>query len=418
MSDVVVIGAGIAGLTAALRLREQGASVTLATFGTGGLGLSQGTIDVLGYTPRTENGGCERVSQPLEMFDSLPEPHPYRMIGTDAVRRGIAAFSRYCGPELMGNFLDINRVVPTAVGVLRPTAVVPPSMQAGNLSGSENVLVVGIRQFKDFWSPIMAANLRRSMTTGTVRHIDVDMEFRSGETDPSGRTIAEVLDTPEGRARLVAAVQPYVESADVVLFPAVLGRKDLNAWREISDGLGVAVAEIPCVPPSVPGMRLNDYLVRAVKAARVRWILGSRVVGGTFRDGKLASVTLHTTGSAKELVAKDYIFAPGGFESGALALDSYGTLSESTFGLPLWIPEGELITGNYLNNDQLLFKAGVVTDADMRPVHPETGAVIASNLYAAGGLLAGAVQWSEKSGDGIAIGSAMKACDAIGGVQK
>ena len=37
MSDVVVIGAGLAGLTAALRLARAGQSVTLVTKGPGGL---------------------------------------------------------------------------------------------------------------------------------------------------------------------------------------------------------------------------------------------------------------------------------------------------------------------------------------------------------------------------------------------
>ncbi|MDU0349108.1 FAD-dependent oxidoreductase, partial [Actinomyces sp. MRS3W] len=47
-SDVVVIGAGISGYAAALRLRRAGATVTLVTKGMGGLALSPGTIDVLG----------------------------------------------------------------------------------------------------------------------------------------------------------------------------------------------------------------------------------------------------------------------------------------------------------------------------------------------------------------------------------
>ncbi len=52
MSDVVVIGAGLAGLTAALRLARSGRSVMLVTKGPGGLQLSQGTLnDIPSATP-------------------------------------------------------------------------------------------------------------------------------------------------------------------------------------------------------------------------------------------------------------------------------------------------------------------------------------------------------------------------------
>jgi glycerol-3-phosphate dehydrogenase subunit B len=55
---VLVIGAGLAGLTAAIRLVRAGLSVTVVAKGLGGLQLSQGTVDVLGYAP-------ERVTDPL-----------------------------------------------------------------------------------------------------------------------------------------------------------------------------------------------------------------------------------------------------------------------------------------------------------------------------------------------------------------
>ena len=48
MRDAVVIGAGIAGLAAAIRLVRSGASVTLVAKGEGGLQLGTGTIAVLG----------------------------------------------------------------------------------------------------------------------------------------------------------------------------------------------------------------------------------------------------------------------------------------------------------------------------------------------------------------------------------
>ena len=48
MARVVVIGAGVAGLLAATRLAQGGARVVLVSKGTGGLQLSQGSVDILG----------------------------------------------------------------------------------------------------------------------------------------------------------------------------------------------------------------------------------------------------------------------------------------------------------------------------------------------------------------------------------
>lgn len=47
--DTVVIGAGLAGLTAALRLTEQGQRVLVVARGVGATHLAPATVDVLGY---------------------------------------------------------------------------------------------------------------------------------------------------------------------------------------------------------------------------------------------------------------------------------------------------------------------------------------------------------------------------------
>ena len=49
--DVVVLGAGVAGLTAAARLAERGARVCVLAKGVGSTHLAPGTVDVLGYAP-------------------------------------------------------------------------------------------------------------------------------------------------------------------------------------------------------------------------------------------------------------------------------------------------------------------------------------------------------------------------------
>ncbi|MEA2321377.1 MAG: glycerol-3-phosphate dehydrogenase subunit, partial [Solirubrobacteraceae bacterium] len=64
--DALVIGAGLAGLSAATRLAEAGARVMLIAKGAGAPLLAPGTIDVLGYAP-------DRVDRPGEALAGLGE---------------------------------------------------------------------------------------------------------------------------------------------------------------------------------------------------------------------------------------------------------------------------------------------------------------------------------------------------------
>ena len=179
--------------------------------------------------------------------------------------------------------------------------------------------------------------------------------------------------------------------------PAVIGLHDLQAWRKLSDALGHPVFEIPLPPPAVPGLRLNETLLTAARTAGVRLVQGNRVVSARVTEGRVAAVTVAQAGAAREYPAEAFVLASGGFESGALAMDSYGTLTETIFGLPLAGQDaGELVHGDYWGAQQPLFAVGVGVEASMRPVDA-AGAPVYPNLYAAGGILAGAYRWSERS---------------------
>jgi glycerol-3-phosphate dehydrogenase subunit B len=92
-------------------------------------------------------------------------------------------------------------------------------------------------------------------------------------------------------------------------------------------------------------------------------------------------------------------------------MDSYGTVTDTVFGLPLHGLGDNLVTADS-PADQALFRVGVGVDSSMRVVD-ETGHAPYRNLYAAGGILAGAIRWTEKSGEGIALASAVTAADSI-----
>lgn len=409
MRDVVVMGSGLAGLAAAVRLAEEGKEVTLVTKGIGGLQLGQGTVDVLGYSP-------EFVADPLGAIDSFADSdHPYSHFTGAEVGGALEWLKKTVGPDLLVGDESRNFRLPTAVGALRPTALAQPSMVAGEPADGRRYVIVGLKRLKDFYPELVAANLARQTTPSgepiQARAIQVDLEVRAGEADTSGLNFARALDRPEVREKLCALVAPQLEDGDVVGFPAVLGIGDLNAWRDIAARLGHDVFEIPLPPPSVPGMRLNELFTRLVKA-HSRLIVGTTVCGYEAADGRVTSVTIGSAGRPKVIEAREFILATGGFESGALAMDSYGNVSETVFGLPLVGTEGEMIHGDYWGKDQPLFKSGVVVDQGMRPLDA-SGNPVYQNLHAVGGLLAGATRWREKSGDAIALATALRAVDSI-----
>lgn len=409
MRDVVVIGAGLSGLSAAVRLLKAGREVDLITKGIGGIQLGQGTIDLYGYSP-------ERVDNPLTAIDKLPQSHPYGKLGSQAVADAANWLKEQLGTELLAGNPDKNVFLPTCLGAWRPTCLPQPSMLAGAPEDGKKYVIVGLRRLKDFYPQLVAENLEKEEIPGggkvSARHIWIDIPVRHDEADTSGLNFARALDTADFRAKFCDEIKRHLKDGEVVGLPAVLGLKDRNAWKDIAHRLGHEVFEIPILPPSIPGMRINETLTQMVRDLGVRYIIGSEVTGLNVSDGRVESVTFDSAGSETTLKAKRFIYAGGGFESGTLHVDSYWNVTERAFNLPLAIPEGPLVHEDYWGPDQPLFEVGVQVDSQMR-VLDASGDPLYQNLYAAGGLLAGATRWREKSGDGIALASALRACDTI-----
>ncbi|WP_196717295.1 glycerol-3-phosphate dehydrogenase subunit GlpB [Actinomyces trachealis] len=449
-SDVVVIGAGIAGYVTALRLRRAGASVTLVTKGVGGLPLSTGNLDVLGRlggvagpagpgAGATEAERWERraVTHPYTTINEeslLPEGHPYLVIGAKHTAAGVAGMCDLAGPELLTARTDddgagtnphgpANFWLPTAIGAIRPSLVLQPSMAASVLRDGGRYLVVGLARLKDLTAELVAGNLNRSeLPSGgrvEARALTIDFEAHPGEADTNAVGHARALDSAVGREQLLRLLAGQVRPGETVLLPAVLGLEQAGVYRELAERLGAPVGEIPLVPPSVPGLRLEHRLERLAVAERVRIVMGGRVVDSRSEHGRLVSVTSAAAGRPREHRAAAFVLAAGGFESGALAMDSYGIVTETVLGLPLAGvgPDGaenlrRLIHRDYWGMPQGVFRVGVAVDKQMRPLGAD-GEPVLEGLHAAGGVLAGAVRWSEMSGEGIALGSAHAAAEAV-----
>jgi glycerol-3-phosphate dehydrogenase subunit B len=396
--DAVVLGAGVAGLTAATRLAEGGARVCVLAKGVGSTHLAPGTIDVLGYAP-------ERVDAPgakLAGFIAAHPDHPYTQIGAEAMAPALEWFAARIerGPQpgyTYAGGLERNHLLPTAVGAVRPSALVPETMAAGDMRTPGRVSLVGTRVLRDFHASLCAGNLRRAGIETDAVEIDLDV----GRVEANALGLARRFDDEQFRAAFASRLALVLKPGERVGLPAILGLRDPHRVRsDLERRLGRAVFEVPTLPPSVPGIRVYNALVAALRAAGGRLVLGAEAVG-VERDGdRVSAVRAHTSGHETAYRARWVVLATGGFGSGAIELSSAWRAHENVMGLPLrGMPaEGEpRFTGDYFG-PQPMSTVGVAVDSALLAEGTE-------NVFVAGAALPGAVPWREGSGEGIALAS-------------
>jgi glycerol-3-phosphate dehydrogenase subunit B len=416
--DVIVVGTGLAGLSAAVRLAQDGARVVVLAKGIGATHLAGATIDVLGYDPA-------RVESPSAALPRLVEEqpgHPYARIGVAAVGEALAWLRVLVAAGPMPSYgyeggLEENLVLPTAVGAPKPTAMAPVTMLAGDLRAEAlRICIVGFRQLKDFHPMLCAENLAAAGVVGRIeaRGIELDLPV-TGRADVNAQGMAQQLDDPAVRGALVQQLAARLQGDERVGLPAVLGLRDPYAvWAELEHRLGRRVFEIPTLPPSVPGMRLYTILRAALRAAGGRQIIGPEVIGPLGSGPRLEGVRVRVGRREEIRPAGEVVLATGGFASGGLVLDSRWHVRDAALGLPLaGVPEdgAPRFVPRYFD-DQPMSRAGIAVDDELRPVDA-SGEPVYENVRVVGASIAGAVPWKEKSGDGISLASGHRAASLI-----
>jgi glycerol-3-phosphate dehydrogenase subunit B len=318
----------------------------------------------------------------------------------------------FLGYRYLGG-LERNHLLPTAVGVLRPSGLVPETMSAGDAAASGfaagRTCVVGMRALRDFHPALCAANLNRVGLE--ARPVELDLELDRADQNALG--LARRFDDPGWRAAFCAELSLHLRGEERVALPAVLGAGHPHeAWSDLQHRLGRPVFEIPTLPPSVPGMRLFEILRSALRRAGGRLMLGAEVVGAE-RDGARAiAVRTLTAGGERRYRARWFVLATGGFASGGIELDSRWVAREHVLDLPLSGLPGSgqpRFTNSYLE-DQPMARVGVAVDAELRAEGME-------NLLVAGAALPGAASWREGSGEGIALASGYRAAQVVGAAE-
>ncbi len=418
--DIVVVGAGLAGMFAGALAARRGARALVVAQGVGGTHVGPGTIDVWGYEPHppTPDGRSRRergslATNPQAELEILEAPqHPLRLAGLPALREALTAFQTLCeaaGYPLAGA-LDRNFFLPTALGAVRPTCLAPESFAAGDVRQPGAIGLARLAGFRDFFADLAAANLSAAGYSTCV--VALDLPHAPTRRDAFATDLARLFDDGNYRAEVAHHWRDALKGVARLGLPAILGLESAAAARrDLNDKLGVELFEIPTLPPSVPGMRVFNILRDAILEAGGRVTTGPRVTGWV-EKGKVAGVIAETAGGPRKYPALSVILATGGFRHGGLEAPGKGQVRERVFDLPVSSIEPWFALAYWDAHPYARF--GVNVNDEMKPVDANEK-VIYPNLYATGGLLAGADRNGEGSREGIDLATAWKAVNGLNG---
>lgn len=406
--ETIVTGAGLAGLTAAIRLAEAEQKVGLISAGHSALHFCTGSFGLLGF-----DSAHKAVEHPLEAFADLADAHPYKKIGSASLEgladEAVALLNR-AGVKTAGSARE-NHTRISPLGVLRPAWLTLENMatlEALKSLKRPHVVIAGIAGFLDFYPRFIAATLEKEGIKCDIVTVDnADLRnLRKSESEMRSANIARVL-RGEALVRFAESVHDAVSTseAEAVILPAVV-----EATPAVFEGIvGRKVLFAPTVGVSVPGIEIHSRLIRRFTEAGGRLLNGHRVTGADFDGDRLTAVYTDRLDD-DALYADNFIFAAGSFFGRGLTATPDEVI-EPVFGLDTVAPtERDGWFTADLFGVQPVMNAGVAVDDSFRAMR---SGVPVRNLYAAGACIAGADSLHNDSGAGVAMLTALTAADKI-----
>ncbi len=383
--DVVVIGGGMSGLMAAIFLVGKGRSVAVISKGDPVCCLSTGCIDLF-----------SRGNDPLGGIESLPEQHPYRLIGRERVEKSFDFFQQImaeAGLPYVGD-CHSNRKILTPFGTDKTTCLVPKTMESAECRPDEYIHVISFKGLKDFYPSYI-----------TSGHVNSGSSiYDAGVSSTSA--IAERFEERDFLQEFISWLTNLSLPDGKVAFPAVLGtRSSMSIFKEISDRLLRDIFEIPTIPPSMPGERLFNRLKNLFLERGGSLFWGKDIASVEKLGGRIEAVTLSTRGRSTRVQGTLFILATGSFVSGGLYA-SMGDVRETVFDLETYLP-GERknwFNENFFIPGHTIEKAGIRVDSTLRPLDSEF-----SNLFVCGSILAFTEVMKYGCGHGTAIATGVAA---------
>lgn len=402
-ADIVVVGSGLAGMSAALTAAQSGKKVTLLTHGVGTLAISSGCIDVLGYLNGT------RVEDPFESMTALPAEHPYSLIGgAETVRESLDWLKGVCrkgGIDMAPAVEEGNHNLITVMGTLKPSYLCPDSFNPECLKEVHRAAVVTVENMKDVHPGLIIEQLHRYAEFKDKEFMEavIPCPIEHAHRNITPLDIARHVETPEGMKWLERSLRPYAKLYPVLLLPPICGMKhSQQIWNQLCSALKVKIVEMVSIPPGVAGLRMREVFKKALNAAGVYTVESAEVFRAEVEEGSCKAVYSLTADGECGWEADSFIIATGGLLSGGISTGP-GKAWESIFGLSLDAPaDTEAWSSPDIFGSSFFASMGVKVNNDLKPLDTE-GNVTLGNVRFVGRVLGGYDFAAEKSGHGVAL---------------
>ena len=413
--DNIVIGGGMAGLSAALRLVEAGQKTLLMASGQSALHFSSGSVDLL------ESEGDPRAALPA--FMAAHPDHPYSKVGMQNIEASLADLQRHCaeqGLPLVRHDTNHQRLTP--IGTLKRTWLSPDTCACVTDAPIPDVLLLAtLEGFRDFHPALAAANLATHprfahcrILTGEIRLPQL-AEFSRNPHEFRSADIARLFDKHHLVADLAREISRMVQESGVpgcrhIVLPACLSLGLVGPrLAELEQRTGCTIKEVATMPPSLIGMRMQEALKRRFMAFGGTFLTSERVLGARYEGDRVVGV--HTQNGDDQLFEADnFVLASGSFFSRGLESRLRG-IREPIFDADvLSLEERDAWAGRRLFDHHPFMGFGVKTDDKLRVLR---GGKPLTNLYGAGSVLAHYDPIREGSGSGVAVATGWQAAGHI-----
>jgi glycerol-3-phosphate dehydrogenase subunit B len=391
--DLIVIGMGLSGLMAAKTAAEAGQKVLIVGKGMGSLYLFSNTIDLLGNLPKGKNAG-EGLSQWIKEHPK----HPYSKIGPGKIEEALSSFlSLFPPPYSFQNTRNGNCLVPTGAGTFRPTYLIPDTMVAGTSLKEGNGLIVGFKDFKDFYAHYVADHLKCRGTTLSIPD--------APDQEMTAAALARLMEKKSFRENIGSEIKKQLHRETHVGLPALLGiHNPIQVKEDLEKIMGANVFEIPIPPPSIPGIRIFNRFKEWLIQKGATFLQGYSVSKSIITGKRCEGIEIIHPPVTTPYSADRYIMATGRFMGGGLVA-SDERISEPIFSFPVDQPpsrEDWFGKSFFSNLPHPVHEAGILTDSSFQPTNGN-GEPILENVWVSGSILAYHHCISEKSREGIEI---------------